>query len=602
MPIHSASRAYNSAIPKWTRCRDVIAGQDAVKAKRMQYLPVLEGHASHEDPAYLAYLLRAEFYNATGRTVQGFAGAVFRRPPLVEKTPTDVEDHLKDVTRNGHELITFATQVFNENLSVGRVGLLVEMPPAYEGAAPEDARPYWVTYKAEQIINYHCDVYAGKRRVTRVILKEEHEVPDPRDPYITTCETRYRELLLENGAYVQRVHEKAVNQTGDFLVTEEIRPTRLGKALDFIPFVFMNTTSIEPEIEEPALLDLVDVNLSHYRSSADYEHGAHFTALPTPWVVGAPPQTSLKIGAGTAWILNESPFSKAEMLEYSGQGLGAIEKIVDRKEKRMAVLGARLLESQATQQDTATAVRLRQTGDESILKRLANAVSAGLTRALRYHVWWTTSAKLDDTTVQEARIALNTDFIETHLAGPELTALVGAYQSAAISFDTLFFNLEKGELIPRAARSKRKRTPSTARKRSGWRCRPTRCCSRRRRRSSGHPWSPGNRPRKRAASRRRSSDGLLLRRSRTRRRVGGAWTWPRWSRSASSSAGCTSITSAHSPARSSGCCGTWTDGRRARVHDVRTVPARAVLRRLCAGRAADDRARRRPREHHHPRA
>jgi hypothetical protein len=342
--------------------------------------------------------------------------------------------------------------VFNENLSVGRVGVLVEMPPAdgpaVVGAKPEDARPYWVTYKAEQIINYRCDVYHGKRRVVLVILKEDHEVPDPRDPYVTVCETRYRELLLEGGVYVQRVHEKGATQTGDFVVTEEIRPTRLGKPLDFIPFVFLNTTSIEPEIEEPALLDLVDVNLSHYRSSADYEHGAHFTALPTPWVVGAPPQTSLKIGAGTAWILNETPFSKAEMLEYSGQGLGAIEKIVDRKEKRMAVLGARLLEQQATQTDTATAVRLRQTGDESILKRLANAVSAGLTRALRYHVWWTTSGTMEDAKVQEARVALNTDFIETHLAGPELTALVGAYQSAAISFDTLFFNLEKGELIP----------------------------------------------------------------------------------------------------------------------------------------------------------
>jgi Domain of unknown function (DUF4055) len=448
MPIHSASRAYNSAIPKWTRCRDVIAGQDAIKAKRSQYLPVLEGHANHEDPAYLAYLVRAEFYNATGRTVQGFSGAVFRRPPLVEKTPSDVEAHLKDVSRNGHELITFATQVFNENLSVGRVGLLVEMPPADAVALPTDARPYWVVYKAEQIINWRTEVHQGTRRLVLVVLKEEHEVPDPRDPYVLRTETRYRELLLDGGAYVQRVHEKPVTDTGDYVVTQEIRPTRLGRPLDFIPFVFMNTTSIEPEVEEPALLDLVDVNLSHYRSSADYEHGAHFTALPTPWVVGAPQQTTLKIGAGTAWILNETPYSKAEMLEYSGQGLGAIEKIVDRKEKRMAVLGARLLEQQATQMDTATAVRLRQTGDESVLKRLANAVSAGLTRALRFHVWWTTSAKLEDATVQDARIALNTDFIETHLAGPELTALVGAYQSSAISFDTLFFNLEKGELIP----------------------------------------------------------------------------------------------------------------------------------------------------------
>lgn len=448
MPIFSQSKAYNAAMPKWTRCRDVISGQDAVKAKKTEYLPRLEGHSSHEDPAYMAYLMRAEFYNATGRTVQGMSGAVFRRPPQVDKVDADVEAHLKDVTRNGHSLEQFATTAFNEDLSVGRVGILVDMPPATEGAKPADIRPYWVVYRAEQIISTYCRVIAGKRVLARVVLKEEHEVPDPKDPYVMICDTRYRELVLApNGQYVQHVWTK-VGQTGEFAIESSVTPLRLGRALDFIPFVFINTTGNEPEIEEPALLDLVDVNLSHYRSSADYEHGAHFTALPTPWVVGAPPQTTLKIGAGTAWVLDSTPYSKADMLEYTGQGLGAIEKLVDRKEKRMAVLGARLLEQQATMPDTATATRLRQTGDESILKRLANAVGAGLTRALQFHVWWVGSAELSSPDVLDAIVSLNTDFIETHLAGPELTALVGAFQSSAISFETLFHNLQKGELIP----------------------------------------------------------------------------------------------------------------------------------------------------------
>ena len=34
------------------------------------------------------------------------------------------------------------------------------------------------------------------------------------------------------------------------------------------------------------LADIIVVNLDHYRLTADYKHGMHFTALPTAWVSG----------------------------------------------------------------------------------------------------------------------------------------------------------------------------------------------------------------------------------------------------------------------------------------------------------------------------
>ncbi|HET9564096.1 MAG TPA: DUF4055 domain-containing protein [Mycobacterium sp.] len=425
----------------------MIGGQDAVKSKNTKYLPVLEGHNGTADPAYQAYLMRAEFYNATGRTVQGMGGAVFRRPPTVKVEQT-IEDQLKDVTRNGHTLESFASTLFTENLSVGRVGVLVDMPTKDDADKdPTAARPYWVMYTAEQITHAQWTTTQGRQVLTRVVLKETYDVPSPHDPFATACDVRYRELSLENKVYTVRLYEKHA-QTGEWTASSTVVPQRLGQPLPFIPFAFMNASHNDPVFENPPLLDLVDVNLSHYRTAADYEHGAHYTALPTPWAVGVPPQTKLKIGSGTAWILNDSPNSKVGMLEYSGQGLGAIEKIIDRKEKRMAVLGARLLEQQATQPDTATAVRLRQTGDESILKRMANVVGFGLTKCLRIHVWWQGSMELHDTAVNDVDCTLNTDFIETKLVGPELTAIVGAYQAGAISFTTLFHNLQQGEVIP----------------------------------------------------------------------------------------------------------------------------------------------------------
>src|SRR5206468_661127 len=134
----------------------------------------------------------------------------------------------------------------------------------------------------------------------------------------------------------------------------------------FIPFTFVGATSLSPNVDKPPLLDLVEVNLSHYRSSADLEHGRHYTALPTPWVSGMRPDSNLRIGAGVAWVL-EDPTAKAGMLEFTGQGLQALEKALESKEKQMAVLGARLLEMQPRLQETAEAVRLRHNGDAATL-------------------------------------------------------------------------------------------------------------------------------------------------------------------------------------------------------------------------------------------
>jgi hypothetical protein len=45
-------------------------------------------------------------------------------------------------------------------------------------------------------------------------------------------------------------------------------------------------------------------------------------------------------------------------------------------------------------------------------------------------------------------VKLNTDFETAHLNGPELTALVSAWQAGAISRDTLLHNLRQGEILP----------------------------------------------------------------------------------------------------------------------------------------------------------
>ena len=80
MGVNSTHPEYDAKAPQWSRARDVLAGEDAVKAAGDKYLPRLESQ-SEED--YQAYKTRASFYGATARTLEEYLDLVFRRAPML---------------------------------------------------------------------------------------------------------------------------------------------------------------------------------------------------------------------------------------------------------------------------------------------------------------------------------------------------------------------------------------------------------------------------------------------------------------------------------------------------------------------------------------
>ena len=435
MSIESTHYLYTQRKDQWTRCRDAYDGTDAIKDRGSMYLPKLGGQTKEE---YEAYLARAMWYGATGRTVDGLTGAVTRKDPKLE-FPDAIVPQLDDVTLTGTPFQVFVKELLSELLKVGRGGVLVDMgrDPDADIAA---ARPYWVSYTAEQIINWRTETRFGKQQLVLVVLCEEYEVVDPQDPYTVECKKRYRELALVDNRYVVRVHTPTVVEGQTAYTMEEVTPVVRGEALTEIPFCFFGVSGLNVVPEKPPILDLVDVNISHYRSSADLEHGRHFTALPTPWIAGFPETTQVKIGSTVAWVSSD-PNAKAGMLEFTGQGLGGLEKALESKERMMAVLGARMLEEQRTGVETFEATALRTSGERSVLQSTAAVVSLGMTKILQWHAFWSGVKETTDINVE-----LNQDFISTPLTGSDLTELVKAWQAGAISYETLYWNLQRGEV------------------------------------------------------------------------------------------------------------------------------------------------------------
>jgi len=81
MPENSTHPDYEAAALDWARARDVLAGEDAVKAGGEKYLPGLDSQPDDESGADVK---RASFFNATARTSEAYLGLIFRQPPFVK--------------------------------------------------------------------------------------------------------------------------------------------------------------------------------------------------------------------------------------------------------------------------------------------------------------------------------------------------------------------------------------------------------------------------------------------------------------------------------------------------------------------------------------
>ena len=181
--------------------------------------------------------------------------------------------------------------------------------------------------------------------------------------------------------------------------------------------------------------------LSHYRTTADLEHGRHFTALPQFWISGFDQQTEFLIGSARAWV-TENTEAKAGILEFQGQGLGALEKAIEQKEQQMAVLGARMLEPQRRAVETAETARIRSSGETASLQELVATASSGLTKVIRELLEWVTPG------APPVTVALNKNLLDVRISHQEIVALMSLWQADGISRETMFYNLYASEIIP----------------------------------------------------------------------------------------------------------------------------------------------------------
>lgn len=447
MPIQTPHPQYDRWFTRWARCRDAVEGSHAIKEAGEVYLPKLSAHRNPKDGLrqYIAYKARALWFGATDRTLNGYVGAIMRRSPSVV-VPDAICERIEDITDAGQTATEFCHTMVKELLTTGRLGLLVDKV-AEQGEDPEPA--FIKLYIPENILNWRTNEEGD---LINVVLAETISVPKPTDYYTLEEVRQLRELFIDGlGNYSVRVYEQARDKDGKLTeqyvenVSKSSTPVIRSIPMKEIPFRFVSCDKDNMGVSKPPILDLVDANVNHYQLDADYRHGLHFTALPTPVFTGVSNAEDYYLGSEVA-INMQNENSKAFFLEFQGMGLSAIKEAMEERKAQMAALGASLIQASKSGGkgvETAEAARISHAGETSLLSTICGRVEEGLENALEIVAMWEGVLPTEDS----IEVTLNRDFIDSTLSAADITSLVGAWQAGTLPTSELYWNYTRGGVV-----------------------------------------------------------------------------------------------------------------------------------------------------------
>jgi len=445
MPVETQHPQYTLYAPVWTKTRDAVKGAVCVKDKKHIYLPVPDAE-THDDRIgsetlrYKQYIKRAVFTNFTGRTKNALVGAAFRKEMKYE-LPESLQYLIEDATGDGLGLEQLAKDELANILETGRTFFLVDYPQvggdlSLEDIAKLDLRPSIVPYTAEQVVNWKTDVLAGRKMLSMIVLAENYNSDE--DEFGHDSETQYRVLRLTNEGYSQQIYRD------NYPIGEPIFPKRAdGSNWDIIPAIFVGSKNNDSTIDDAPLADIADVNIAHYRNSADYEESCFITGQPTLFITHSlsPDQwhdynpEGIKLGSRAGHVLGET--GSATLLQPNANNL--VLEAMKAKEAQMVAIGARIVTDRGGN-ETAEGARIRFASENSVLGDIVGNLTSGLAQCVK---WCMDFAGGE----QEFSIEINREFYDKSVDPQLIMSMVQLMDRQIISDQDIFDRLRAAGII-----------------------------------------------------------------------------------------------------------------------------------------------------------
>jgi Domain of unknown function (DUF4055) len=434
---------------------DCIAGETIIKRARELYLPQpnAQDKSLANEARYNTYVHRAVFYGVTERTLDGLVGEVFNVDPTIN-VPTTLDAVIKDADGSGVPLVQLAQETESDILSYGRAGLFIDYPRT-NGEATTKAdlesgriRPTINHFKPWNVINWRTQKIGAEAVLTLVVLRERHEMEV--GDFGVTIASQYRVLKLIDGVYWQELWVPTGAGGINLDPTTTTMPLdATGNPLNYIPFVFVGAKRNDHKIDKPPLYAMASINMAHYRNSADYEDAVYMVGQPTPVITGVTQawvdtvlEGRMELGSRAAIPLPEGGDFKL----VGGPENTMVKEAMDQKERQMVALGAKLVE-QKTVQRTATEAGIEEASEVSVLATITKNVAAAYKFALEVCALFTgvvTVAGDAATNIKDGiQFDLNTEFALADASPEQISSVIKAWQSEAISFTEMRNKLRK---------------------------------------------------------------------------------------------------------------------------------------------------------------
>jgi hypothetical protein len=423
--------------PDWQIVRDVVAGTRNLREKGPIYLPT---EPAEKTDHYEYRRTRAILFNATDLTLNGMVGMVFRNDPkLLENVPevirgreaaegqSAVEGHWNNIDNVGTPGAVFAKELFADAMRDGHAAILVDMPPKLqEGATRADElnagrRPYWISYSADQIINWRVKVVSGQTMLDLVVFKECTQEPD--GEYGEKMVVRYR--VLRPGSWA--LYRESDDQSKE-IVFESGGPMSLAE----IPVAVAYSRKRGILTSCPPLLDLAMTNVAHYQKYNDFSIYLHVASRPILWFRNR--DASKKIEAISAYTaIDVGADGHVDFAETTGAALGAASQDIKDLEERMSVMGLSLLVKRTGGPITATEEKNDQLEESSDLATAARSLQGALELALKFHAQY-----LDKNATTGGDVELGAALDELTMTPQEMTAWSNAVAANQYSVETMW--------------------------------------------------------------------------------------------------------------------------------------------------------------------
>ena len=395
----------------------------------------------------------ARLYNATVKTRSGLLGMLYRKPPAESELPESIKYIYKNVNGAGLSMTQQSRSVSSDVVSIGRDGLLTDMPRNDEGVqitqndVNNGFRASIQEYKAESIIDWHESIINNVKVLDELWLCEQITTLVPGTLNTRKVKNQYKVYRLSDSGvtvqmYIDSEGDKGLDDSGEVTVTDSS-----GMALTKIPFVFVGSKNNQPSVDNLPLEPIVDINIGHYQESANLASTSFRLSACQPWVAS---NTYSKVAQdkaknGGAVELGEDSLIIVEAggsFNFASPPSNPLSKEIQNDYKeQMVELGAQLITPNGGV-ETAEAARLKHASNVSDLEVISDNISSAYTKSLEYVCMF-----MGVEYKEEYTFKLNSEFFEVSLTADDALKWVQTWQGGAISKSELDTIMVKGKAI-----------------------------------------------------------------------------------------------------------------------------------------------------------